>query len=418
MISSLPIYLFLFSDVSTILQVATEHNAIPPLTNNTSLSRVIPLILATIFSSIAFLIGLWANRKGKYIYRKIIVGLLLATSILVAFSFGITYDQYFRMIKQTCKSLNNNVYCDRHAVRIEVVIFAIALVLLFVGLIFWTIASSFFSIPIEEEEPKKHWSFQKDSPIRRKKTKQKSSSSEQDLTAVTNYQQDELAAWRDVTMFGEGDEEEIWPQKPDNTYDPYNNPLPPQQNKHRSNNPHLRQQQKNARGFHEQQRRSIGPNEKISLTPPPPPDNSATRGNNKSRVTSNRKDHHHHQKRKESNDSALTFGPKPSPRRKSSGRPLSELEPTFHQNYKTTPTSISPHPFQYPPANDSNSSFCMTPYYEDQPSDSVGYFQQPSVPILSMPPVVEHPLNKKVIKDKRIQSYLQTQTPTASTSSS
>ncbi|GAA5813058.1 hypothetical protein MFLAVUS_006525 [Mucor flavus] len=409
-------------DVSTILQVATEHNAIPPLTSNTSLSRIIPLILATIFSCIAFLIGLWANRRGKYIYRKIVVGLLLATSILIAYGFGSTYDQYFRMIKQTCKSLNNNVYCARHAVQTEVIVFSMALILLFIGLIFWFIASSFFSVPIPEEEPKKHWSFRKDVPIKKRKNQ---FSSEQSLT-TNNYhhqqlqhqQQDDLAVWRDVTMFDDNDHDELWPQKPDNTYDPYNNPAPSP--KYRSNNnPHLRQQQKNVRSFHEQQQRSIGPNEKVSLTPTPPPVDAiaatTTRGNNnnKSRVTSNK--NHHHQKRKESNDSALTFGGHSKSKR--SHKPLSELEPT----YKNTPTSISPHPFQYPPTtattNDSKNSFCMTPYYEEQSPDSAYFQQQNSVPILSMPPVIEHPLNKKVVKDKRIQSYLQTQTPTASTSS-
>ncbi|KAG2236295.1 hypothetical protein INT48_001358 [Thamnidium elegans] len=332
---------------------------------------------STIFSCIAFFIGLWANRRGKYIYRKIVVGLLLATSILIAYGFGSTYDQYFRMIKQT------------------------SLILLFIGLIFWFIASSFFSIPIPEEEPRKHWSFQKDNPIRKKKNQ---SSSEQTV-------------WRDVTMLDDNDHDELWPQKPDNSYDPYNNPAPPP--KYRgNNNPHLRQQQKNVRSFHEQQQRSIGPNEKVSLTPTPPPvdtTTTTTRGNNnnKSRVTSNK--NHHHQKRKESNDSALTFGGHSKSKR--SHKPLSELEPT----YKNTPTSISPHPFQYPPTtattNDSKNSFCMTPYYEEQSPDSTYFQQQNLVPILSMPPVVEHPLNKKVVKDKRIQSYLQTQTPTASTSS-
>jgi hypothetical protein len=153
-------------DVSTILQVATEHNAMPPLTNKTSLSRVVPLILATVFSGIALLIGLWANRRGKYLYRRIVVGLLLATSILIAYGFGSTYDQYLKMIKQTCKSPSNTVLCARTAVQIEAVFFAIALGLLFIGLLFWFIASSFFTSNMNDEvekiainSPMKHWSF-------------------------------------------------------------------------------------------------------------------------------------------------------------------------------------------------------------------------------------------------------------------
>lgn len=432
-----PICLFIILlDVSTILQVATEHNAIPPLTNATSLNRIIPLILATIFSCIAFLIGLWANRRGKYIYRKIVFGLIVATSILLAYAFGSTYDQYFRMIKQTCKSLNNNVYCARHAVQIEVVIFAMALILLFIGLIFWFISSAFFTIPVyddddeqQEVEQVKHWSFQNNN---KRKKKNKGSASEQSLTGANfhiqqhhhqynHQQQDELAVWRDVTMFDESDQNELWPQKPDNAYDPYNNPQPLP--KYRStNNPHLRQQKQNVRSFHEQQQRSIGPNEKVTLTPTPPPPppplvKESTRGNNhnKSRVTSNKKHHHQQQqKRKDSNDSSAALKSKRSP----TNRPLSELEPT---TYKNTPTSISPHPFQYPPiTNDSKNSFVMTPnttQYEDPNSIQQQQQQQHSVPILNMPPIVEHPLNKKVIKDKRIQTYLQTQTPTASTSS-
>ncbi|KAI9336446.1 hypothetical protein BD770DRAFT_296732, partial [Pilaira anomala] len=363
-------------DVSTILQVATEHNAIPPLTNTTSLNRIIPLILATIFSCIAFLIGLWANRRGKYIYRKIVFGLIVATSILLAYAFGSTYDQYFRMIKQTCKSLNNNVYCARHAVQIEVVIFAMALILLFIGLIFWFISSAFFTIPTYDDEKQveqvKHWSFQYNNK-RKKKNKG-----------------NELAVWRDVTMFDESDQNELWPQKPDNAYDPYNNPQPLP--KYLTLTP--------------------------SPPPPPPPVKESTRGNNhnKSRVTSNKKHLYHQQqqqqKRKDSNDSSSAAL---KSKRNPTNRPLSELEPT---TYKNTPTSISPHPFQYPPiTNDSKNSFVMTPtttttttHYDDPNSIQQQQQQQHAVPILNMPPIVEHPLNKKVIKDKRIQTYLQTQT--------
>lgn len=430
------------TDVSTILQVATEHHAKPPLTSSTSLSRVIPLILATVFSSIALLIGLWANRRGKYLYRRIIVGLLLATTILIAYSFGFTYDQYLKTIKQTCKNPSNTVLCAKTVVQIEAVFFACALGLLFIGLLFWFIASSFFTASMNDEaviiveKPMKHWSFGgKNSKLSTpstqfNKSQRELSSSDQNLT--DNYQQqDELAVWRDVTMY---DEDTMWenPEKKIHTHDDYynddfNNPLPFQQTKHHNNNPHHRQQQKHARGIHEQQARSsthiIGPNEKQSLTPPPPVE---ARGYNKSRVTSSKKrqsSNHiydngpHRTTRKESNDSAMTFGGQQhKSRRKSSGKPLSELEPTYQQQHRTTPTSMSPHPFQYPPTNARNSSYCMTPFYEENGGGSSGgssssynqdgYFQQ-NVPILGMPPV-EHPLNKKTIKDKRIQNYLRT----------
>lgn len=434
----------LSTDVSTILQVATEHHAKPPPTTSTSLSRVIPLILATVFSSIALLIGLWANRRGKYLYRRIIVGLLLVTSILIAYSFGSTYDQYLKAIKQTCKNSNSTVLCAKTVIQIEAIFFATALGLLFIGLLFWFIASSFFTaswndeavIPVEK--PMKHWSFGgKNSKLSTTiSTQYRRELANSDKNFTDNHhqqyqQQDELAVWRDVTMF---DEDMMWedPEKKIHKHDDYynddfNNPLPLQQTKYHNNNPHHRQQQKHARGIHEQQARSsthiVGPNEKQSLTPPPQVE---ARGYNKSRVTSSKKmqsSNHihnnipHRTTRKESTDSALTFGGhQHRSRRKSSGKPLLELEPTYQQQYRTTPTSMSPHPFQYSPNNTRNSSYCMTPFYDENGGGSSGgssssynqdgYFQQ-NVPILGMPPV-EHPLSKKTIKDKRIQNYLRT----------
>lgn len=466
-------------------------------------------MLATVLGGFAFLIGLWANRRGKYIYRKIIVGLILATLILVAYAFGSTYNQYYKMIQATCKSTSNTVYCAKDSAQIEVTLFSIALALLFIGLIFWFIASNFFkSITPEEEEDNieekvavSQWNFRKSATPERKKRNQ--SNSEQDLTAHQYYssgqQNDDLAVWRDAAMLDEDyydNHSNDWEEQ----NDPFNNPVPlvQQQQKHynhHSNNPHYRQQQKMKK--EQQQRRSSGNMLRNNLTPPPPSQQqqrqqqqsptsaennyysnspnspNSPRGHNKSRVTSSanhqtsRKQQQQRKSsanyatqpqdynrprnttrnRKESNDSALTFGGEnananagyqrqKSGKRRSSGRPLSELEPVYQpsQLYSNhTPTSISPHPFQYPPPNNgSRSSFALTPYYEEPlgyssggSSSSNGYFQQQqqigsSVPILAMPPgnLVEHPLNKKKIKDKRIQSYLQTTTPTTVSSSS
>ena len=434
--------------MSVILQTATEHEAKPHTMQTTSVSRVVPLMMATIFSCVALLLGLWANRRGRYLYRRIIVGFLSITLILMAYAFGSTYDSYLKGIKQVCKSPTNTILCAKITIQIEAILFAVALGLLFVGLLFWFAASSFFTAnmndPVPEsfsEKPSKHWSFGRNNgntpttPRKAKRQTQQQQYSEPPLEA--NYQQqDDLAVWRDVAMF---DENAVWEdygqekkmKKHDSFYyDSYNNPIPQQHTKHYSNsNPHYRQQQKNAKGFYEQQKRASAhlaneSHEKLSLTPPPPLANEA-RGYNKARVTSGTRkkstpnaDRNSRVTRNQSNDSALTFGAaqqQKNNRRKSSGRPISELEPTYQQNYKTTPTSMSPHPFQYPAANTTkNTSYCMTPYYEDQGGSSggssssyqqQGYFQQ-HVPILGMPPV-EHPLSKKKIKDKRIQSYLQ-----------
>lgn len=446
-------------DVSTILQVATEHNATPPLTESTSLSRIIPLMLATLIGGAAFFIGLWANRRGKYMLRKIVVALLSICAILIAAVFGWTYDQYFKMIKKTCKDRNNTIYCARHEIGIEVVIFAIALVLLFIAFIFWFFASAFFTKKddlYEQEEPFSFAFWKKRSseiPEYSTTKRRRPIPSEKPLHDTPQYQsQDELAVWRDVNMYDGNDVEDdgYWEeQHEDEKY--YNN-------KHGD------------RGYYydspvEQQHNlsSMGPNEKVSLTPPPPVStnhlNSSPRGH-KSRVTSNDYNYqqHHHRKnrkssgydyynnnngslpqkhrqstaRKESSDSALTFGnSKRQQRRKSSGRPLSELDQqqqyhNVHKPRSKTPTSMSPHPFQFPNNSEMmmRNSFCMTPYYNEDNgssgsgSSNGGYFIQDTnnasasnqfqVPILGMPPAaVEHPLNKKVITDKRIQSYLQ-----------
>jgi hypothetical protein len=424
-------------------------------------------MLATVIGAVAFLIGLWANRRGKYLYRKVVVGLLLITAILIAYVFGSTYDQYFKMIKEACSDPSINIECNRHAVGIEVIMFSIALALLFLALILWTIASAFFTQNeeiYEQEESFDRWGFMN-----------KNRASMQPGTMASpvllekhehSQQQDELAAWRDVAMFdGDTTEDTLWEE--DQKYSSYD-----KLNYHDDfNHPKSYRQQGNKRGYKQEQRSNsylpVGPNDKISLTPPPPIVNQSSRVYNKTRVTSNqpyspkqRKSlTHDHQKfrqsnvRQASNDSAMTFGGgvnhyKDRYRRKSSSRPLSGLEPSYEPQQRfqrptsnKTPTSISPHPFQYPENPAARNSFCMTPFYnEDTYDDSTGsnssggggggthYFQPHErrsstnhhVPILNMPPAaVEHPLSKKVITDKRIQNYLQqSSTPTASSTSS
>ncbi|KAI8637293.1 hypothetical protein BD408DRAFT_478203 [Parasitella parasitica] len=435
-------------DVSTILQVATEHNAMPPLTKSTSLSRIIPLMLGTIIGGAAFFVGLWANRRGKYMFRKIVVALLCVCAILIAYAFGWTYDQYFKMIVKTCKDRNNTIYCARHAVGIEVVIFAIALTLLFIAFIFWFFASAFFTKEedlYEQEEPFNLLFWKKRSseipeyfPTKRRRP----IPSEKQLQDTPPYQsQDELAVWHDANMFdGKGIEDDgYWEaHHEDKEHYYYDSPV-------------------------EQKRTSspLSSNGKVSLTPPPPVStnylNSSPRVH-RSRIASNEFNNYHGRKsrkssgydyhnnnsgalsqkhrqstttRKESNDSSFTFGNnKRQHRRRSNGRPLPESDQQQQQKgsmkpKNKTPTSMSPHPFQFPTNNETTmrNSFCMTPYYNEDngSSGSSGssneYFNharrtsnQFQVPILSMPPAaIEHPLNKKMITDKRIQSYLQQQ---------
>ncbi|CEP10641.1 hypothetical protein [Parasitella parasitica] len=469
------------SYVSTILQVATEHNATPPLTESTSLSRIIPLMLATIIGGVAFFVGLWANRRGKYMFRKIVVALLCACAVLITYAFGWTYDQYFKMIVKTCKDRNNTIYCARHAVGIEVVIFAIVLALLFIAFIFWFFASAFFTKKkdlYEQEEPFNFffWRTRSSSeiseyfPTTKRRRPIPSEKPLQDNTPP--YQsQDELELWSDdVNMFDDKgiQDDGYWEAAPndDKKQHPYYYDSPPIV----------------------EQKRTLSPlnlNEKVSLTPPPPAStnhlNSSPRAH-KLRASSNEHNNYHHKSRKsrkssfgndyhsnnnsngsppqkypqsttttttrkESHDSSFTFGNhKRQHRRRSSARPSPKSDQHHHQQQQSynkkprnkTPTSMSPHPFQFPINNNEmtmRNSFCMTPYYynnEDNGSSgsgsgsggssSSGYFNhnatnntrrtsnQFQVPILSMPPAaIEHPLNKKIITDKRIQSYLKQQ---------
>ncbi|KAG1150903.1 hypothetical protein G6F37_005984 [Rhizopus arrhizus] len=381
-------------DVSTVLQVATEHNATAPITTTTSLSRILPLTLATVFGATGFLLGLYTNKRGKYLYRRIIVGLILATAILVAYSFGYSYQRYFQMIKETCENTENHVHCAAHTVQTEVVLFAIALSFLFLSLIFWTLASSFFS-------KKANDAIQRDDMLDLAETKGSPATAQ---TKRKVLPQDEWATWGDGAMF---DPDRIIWEEEKRGYDQdgsRGSPAEEYPKRSRPKHPELY--------------------EKPSLSPPPPPAAiSKPYGRRQKRVSPPRskqsEPRRHPQVRKESDDSAMTFGHRT--RRKSS---LGYSD--WEQRYQTsrlnlggggarkTPTTISPHPSQH----ESRGSYCMTPHFND--STESGYFPaQPDdrrksstsslnlVLNTSSKVGIEHPLNKKVIVDKRIQDYFQ-----------
>ncbi|ORE01559.1 hypothetical protein BCV72DRAFT_258727 [Rhizopus microsporus var. microsporus] len=431
-------------DVSTVLQVATQHNATAPITAPTSLSRIIPLLLATVFGGIAFLLGLYSNKGGKYLYRRIVVGFVLATSILVAYTFGSSYQHYYQMIKETCQDTSNKVHCARHVVQAESILFAVALGLLFLSLLFWTIASAFFTKSANDKPAFMSQTHQRNySPTTSDYTPSK--------TTTAYSSQDELAVWRDVAMFDR--DNIIWEEDKRNLY-------------HHQNGSKGSSSTDTAEYYKKPTKRYYSPVEK-SLSPPPAsagkssrrdsPSNSHGYHRQQKRRSSNnanyqqqqqqqqhrmgkrhdQKYNHRQQSRKESQDSTMTFGGYKS-------RKPSQGYSDWEQRYQTsrlsmgggggamkTPTSMSPHPFQYPTdASNARNSFCMTPNFDDQPSEpsSNSYFPQQEhrksstsslgyVPILNMPPsgtpesTIEHPLNKKVITDKRIQEYLQNSRP-------
>ncbi|KAI7900461.1 uncharacterized protein BX663DRAFT_517711 [Cokeromyces recurvatus] len=439
-------------DIPTILQIASsQHNAVQPVMTKSSFVKIIPLLLATTLLGIAFLIGiLKANhhQQGKYVFRKLIVGLLFVALVLIVTSFGWTYDQYAKAIHQACTDSSNSINCAKYSIGIEVIIFGITIGLTFISLIFWFIASHIFNDnPTEEEEEKDSTQFFN----QKRQTLSSPSFSNHDdrrLSPPTTEDQNELAVWNDIAMFDSRGHDH------DTYYDGYYSSIKPYD-------------------------RHLGLKEKISLSPPPPPPPPLATTNFQNNMPYNRlsksnkkpfTDHRHfpppppssssaattnqHRRskpvstRKESHDSTFTFGE--NNRRKSSVTPMSgliELVPCnnnnnsqkYDSNGNRTPTDISsPHPFQSS-INASNemiarNSFCMTPYYDDNlnrsnssaSGDSTHYFQahnnntamisrgtfnQPSyeapVAFNMSPQGIEHPLNKKIITDKRIQNYFQ-----------
>jgi hypothetical protein len=373
--------------------------------------------MASTFSGIALLLGLWANRPKKYIYRRITAGFILATMILVAYGFLSAYDQYFQKIKEACRNPNNNVLCARHAVQIEAVIFSMALALLFIGLILWIILSFFNNdekeeeyiaqfYDEEEEEEEEDWNGSHDT---------KTSPSKQTVDPIPSpglssqgyYPPDEMVAWRDVSLF-----------KEDATFEKQKNKGGREHAQEKSTT-HARGNCISRGAAAGTNYPSIGPNEKPSLPPPPTAtikptvqNTSPTRplatklaGLNSSfknkRASSS--------SRKASHDSAHTFGGSKSPRRRSQGSPLAEFPEERSSN--KTPTSMSPHPFPSPLDQKDPQSLYSLDNNSSSNSNSSGYFgiKPGHVPVLNMPPTgfVEHPLNKKIITDKRIQTYLQ-----------
>lgn len=158
------------------------------MSTSTSLSRILPLTLATLFGSTAFLLGLYTNKRGKYIYRRMTVGLIAATTLLVTYTFGYSYQRYFQMIKETCASPDNDVYCARHTLQSEVVIFGIALACLAFALLFWISASSFLSKGNDDSVAR----TTDPEPIQRRLTP---------MNHPLPLQEDELAVWRDIALF-------------------------------------------------------------------------------------------------------------------------------------------------------------------------------------------------------------------------
>ncbi|KAI8359975.1 hypothetical protein BD560DRAFT_491754 [Blakeslea trispora] len=399
-------------DIQVLLETAaTTHLAKPAEATSQSFGRVIPLILATALSGVACLIGFtWAKRRKQYLPRQIVAGLLSVTLILVAAVFGSTYHQYNQQIKSTCNDPENTVYCVQHEVGMEVVMFSIALGLSFIGLLLWLLASGLIYRDPElpgsaldmDEHIDRFW------PLKRNKSSVTESNKKltEQSSRSQSPPQDDLAAWHHASLLNESESDLARAESANRVkYDrlAYEYASQP------SLSPPSSQ---DSRSFHP------------SLTPPP----SASKAR-RSRVpppvrTSNHRSTNQNRRqstaRKESNDSAMTFGEKR--RRRSNGRPLSNIDPVYQQQSFTNP--MVPSPSVPSPYHDTRkSSFCMTPmYYEETPNYNISsrnYFEHQPVnqsrryssnqlyhPQMSSTSI-EHPLNKKVIRDERIQKYFQ-----------
>ncbi|KAI8971898.1 hypothetical protein BDF20DRAFT_825011 [Mycotypha africana] len=435
-------------DISTLLQVATTHKAVPPVsTSSTSLAKVLPLSTAIVFCFIALLIGIWVNRWHHYqyhyrvstkrwvVYPKLTATiLLLLAAILSAYVFGSTYTSYFNQIKHVCQDPNNKVSCARHAIGIEVILFGITSGLLFLAFLFWFYFSkSTYNNTSSNAINEYNVNTVAYAPEDDELPDSTQSQFQQQQQHKLHQPQDELAVWRDVAMY-DIQEKKTKKEKGINkwsaTKQAYQNqthmnsnglsPLPPPPAVLTPTLPlidNIRSSKSRLTSKDYRERKSSQHPYYISTTSPSPQYDKKTHGH----FTNKHNSSHYNNYRRESDDSAFTFGNHPTPR----GNNISKTR--------------SPHPMisYYPKTTTINNrgSFCMTHYQNDSYSlgssnssdraaarDSTGslnYFdhQQHQVPILNMPPAgncintsfMEHPLNKKVIKDKRIQEYLQKQ---------
>ncbi|KAI8884172.1 hypothetical protein K501DRAFT_332844 [Backusella circina FSU 941] len=394
-------------DFSTILQIATEHNAVASISDLSSLSRIIPLILATILSVVAlFLTGI-ANKLGQYLYRRIVSGIVLATMIFLAYTLGSTYSYYSQTSRKVCRDPDNvDILCSNYGIQGEVIVFSIGLGLLFLGFLFWIVTT--FS-KNEGQENKNEYSSEKRQSTEwtqinsLPKSRHKKRSTAVAATTLTleneqyySTQQDELAVWRDVTLFDKDLEWEQEYQENENVYYQQNSYQTKPYSQHHPVNQHT------------------------LLSPPPP---SQTKRNhqihghrshvaesNKHNFTSTAKKYYN--QRRVSRDSALTLT---TPQKAKHNSQQSDMYYENERRYrKKTPTNMSPHPFTYGEGrrgshnvgythdNGSSASNSSSGYYQGQQSYT-------EIPMLQMPPskqFSQHPLSKKKIKDKRIQSYL------------
>lgn len=316
--------------------------------------------------------------------------MVLATVIFLSYALGSTYSDYSKTSRQVCRDpANVDVLCSDYGIQGEVILFSIGLGLLFIGFLFWIVTT--FSknegneIKNEVNEKQHSTEWTQINPMQKAKNKRKSTPTP-DNEPYYGAPQDELAVWRDAALF---DKDLEWEQE-------Y------QENE----NMHYQQNIQPNKPYYQHYT-----NDNTPLSPPPAKRNHPSHGHRprvaeskKQTYTSTAKEYYN--QRRSSRDSALMLGtPQKAKRNSQSGM--------YHDYRNKTPTSMSPHPFGegrrgshnmgYTHDNGSSTSNSSSGYYQGQQSYT-------EIPMLQMPPTKgfsQHPLSKKKIKDKRIQSYLQ-----------
>ncbi|KAI8391187.1 uncharacterized protein BYT42DRAFT_185076 [Radiomyces spectabilis] len=387
-------------------QSSSLNTTIPEFDYTPSYTRVVPLIMASVFGIVAILFNVWSNRQ-VVAYRRswscwINVGVDAIAVGLIALALGCTYRSYSQNIEAACQVLaTRDVHCANTSVGLEVILFAIAIGCLTLACILWVSRGlqfisgdatsqqidSFVSEKFPDDKLQGYKSFQRGR-----------------TPSPMNRRDDAVAAWQDATHAFDHETNHARHHSQGSSFLLSNFHLRPP--------PHIRigEQQQVPNASHdwyhdaeaETQAAAIGHlYDDVELIPP-----------------------------------TLPYANKrPKPVRQSSGNTFGASEMLGHSRASTASTLEDMYSVQrrHPSTDlssfrDSRGSFCITPTQNYSPSphgsfDSIAEYDPPStspttVPTLQTPPPptgqVLHPLNRKVIRDQRIGAYLQTRPASSS----
>lgn len=402
----------MFPDAYTVLGAAVGNNVdIPEIRGTNSFVRVVPLLLATALCGLAFILGIIVDCSFDTTTRSWMqwfhAGIVLGSAAMIAIGFGYTQQEYTNGIRAACEQLDG---------RCASLDFGLEFILLVVGLCLMALAFLIllYYLPFGKTS--------EDGLHQKKKMSSVAMTQPHQNSSYGSSSEDALEAWRDAAaaMIDEQQQQESWHDYGMKGSLP---PPPPQHSRHSSPlqqtrlSPPTRRrysvQPENSRRYRRTtQGNSYMYNDGEELAPPSLPFAPSSP---------------HERTRRTSQGSANTFGANNIMARNS--RTSSMMDEFHDSRTTTTPTSMKPHP--------DTDSFCITPVERSSGGsyDSVGQQQRRRsstpldplqrrqrrrssspfhdirhVPRLNMPPAAVHdvhPLNHKVITDKRISAYLQ-----------